>query len=122
MVKLVYIIRRRSDISEQDFHEYWLEKHAPLVRSFAKAIRARKYVQSHTIAPEFSKLAESRGMGEGCDGITEVWWNSLEDLRAGTETPEGQEAGRALREDEARFIDFKRSAIFITEEHLIFDL
>ena len=50
-----------------------------------------------------------------------MWWDSLDDLNAGNATPEGREAGRALMEDEAKFIDFKRSHIFMTEEHTIFD-
>lgn len=122
MVKLVYIVRRRDDISAQDFHKYWLEKHGPLVRSVARTLRARKYIQSHTVAPEIgAQFAQSREMAEGFDGITEVWWDSLENLTAGSATPEGREAGRLLAEDEARFIDLKRSTIFLTEEHTIFD-
>ena len=37
MIKLVYVIRKRADVSEKDFHEYWLKTHGPLVRGFAKA-------------------------------------------------------------------------------------
>ncbi len=122
MVKLVYIVRKRDDVTPQHFHKYWLENHGPLVRSFAKAIRARKYIQSHTIEPALSQgLAESRGMGPAYDGITEVWWDSVEDLTAGTASPEAQAAGRALIEDEAKFIDLKRSFLFLTQEHTIFD-
>jgi hypothetical protein len=42
-------------------------------------------------------------------------------MRAGSSSPEGQEAGRLLLQDESKFIDFERSTIFFTEEHLIFD-
>jgi uncharacterized protein (TIGR02118 family) len=123
VIKLVYIVCRRADVPEADFHKYWLEKHGPLVRSFAKAIHARKYVQSHTMVPieQARRTAQARGMGEPYDGITEVWWNSVEEFSAGSATPEGQAAARALLEDEARFIDLKRSTIFVTEEHTIFD-
>jgi len=122
MIKLVYIVRKRDDVSAQDFHTYWLESHGPLVRSVAKAVRARKYVQSHTVAPEAgAQIAQSRGMGAGYDGITEVWWDSMEDLAAGSGSAQGREAGRRLIQDEAKFIDLKRSFIFLTEEHTIFD-
>ncbi len=122
MIKLVYIVRKRDDVSAKDFHAYWLEKHGPLVRSVAKALRARKYVQSHTIAPEAgAQIAQSRGMSDVYDGITEVWWDSPDELAAGTASAEGREAGRRLIEDEAKFIDLKRSSIFLTEEHPIFD-
>jgi uncharacterized protein (TIGR02118 family) len=122
MIKLVYLVRKRDDISFKDFSAYWLEKHGPLVRSFAKSMRARKYIQSHAVAPEASAaIAQSRGMPPGFDGITEVWWDSLEDMNAGGGSEESQKIGRALIEDESKFIDLKRSHIFMTEEHTIFD-
>jgi len=40
MVKLVYCIRRREDVPEDEFHRYWLDEHGPLVRSVAGAIGA----------------------------------------------------------------------------------
>jgi uncharacterized protein (TIGR02118 family) len=121
MIKLVYIVRKRADISEKDFHEYWLKKHGPLVRGFAKSMRAKKYVQSHTIAEDAGKQIRNTRpkMHETADGITEVWWDTLEDFNSGVAT--GAEAGRALLEDESKFIDFERSSIFLTEEHEIFD-
>jgi hypothetical protein len=122
MIKLVYVIRKRADVSEQHFHEYWLKTHGPLVRGFAKAMHAKKYVQSHTILEEAGKdFRASRKMGEPYDGITEVWWDSLEEMTADPQNAQRLEAGRALLQDESTFIDFARSSIFLTEEHEIFD-
>ncbi|MBI5614652.1 MAG: EthD domain-containing protein [Gammaproteobacteria bacterium] len=123
MIKLVYCLRKRADVSAGDFHRYWLETHGPLVRGFAAAIKARKYIQSHTILPEINALfVESRGLAAPYDGITEVWWDDEAALQAGMASPEGQEAHRRLKEDEATFIDFTASRVFMTREHLIFDL
>ena len=123
MIKLVYIIRKRADISEKDFHEYWLKTHGPLVRGFAKSMRAKKYVQSHTVFEDAGK--QIRGtrpkMKETYDGITEVWWDTIEDFSGGGVVQERAEAARALLEDESKFIDFEHSSIFLTEEHEIFD-
>lgn len=122
MIKLVYVVRKRADISAEEFHDYWLHKHGPLVARVAKAIRAKKYIQSHTVLPEAgASVSQSRKMAEPYDGITEVWWDSAEEMSAGSSTQEGQEAGRTLLQDESKFIDFARSTIFFTEEHLIFD-
>jgi uncharacterized protein (TIGR02118 family) len=122
MFKLVYVIRKRADISEKDFHEYWLKKHGPLVRSFAKSMRAKKYVQSHTVSEDAGKaIRATRKMKETYDGITEVWWDSLEDFSTVADPKDGPQAARALLEDESKFIDFERSSIFFTEEHQIFD-
>jgi len=123
VIKLVYIVRKRADISEKDFHEYWLKTHGPLVRSFAKSIGAKKYVQSHTIHEEAgSQIRSTRPkMKDTCDGVTEVWWDSLEDFTQVADPEEGAKAARALLEDEAKFVDFEHSSIFLAEEHEIFD-
>lgn len=120
MVKLVYVIRRRADLTPAAFRARWLE-HAPLVARCAEALRARRYVQSHALeTPWNAALATSRGASADCDGITEVWWDDLDAFAGSLATPEGQEAARALLADEREFIDLERSAIFLTEEHPIF--
>jgi hypothetical protein len=120
MIKLVYVIRRRADLSPEAFRKRWLE-HAPLVARFAAAMHARRYVQSHAMGgPLNALLADSRGAQPAYDGITEVWWDSAASLSAALATPGGIEASRALLEDERAFIDLAASSLFLTEEHEIF--
>jgi hypothetical protein len=123
MIKLVYCVRRKAEITESEFYRYWLEEHGPLVKSVAHVLRARRYVQSHsTAAGVNASLSEGRGLGDPFDGITEVWWESIDELVAGTATAEGQEAAKRLQIDESHFIDFADSRLFLTEEHEIFDI
>ncbi len=122
MIKLVYVIVRRDGLSAEDFRDYWLNRHGPLVAAQARALKLRKYVQSHPFDdPASEAMRAVRGMRGPADGVTEVWWDSLEDFQSAYSTPEGAESGRILAEDEAKFIDFEKSAVFLTEEHLIFD-
>lgn len=122
MIKLVYVIVRRESLSPEAFREHWLHRHGPLVAAQASALRLRKYVQSHPVDPAASEaMRAARGMRGPVDGVTEVWWDSLEDFQAAYATPEGQAAGRVLADDEASFIDFTRSSVVLTEEHPIFD-
>jgi uncharacterized protein (TIGR02118 family) len=121
MIKLVYCVRRREDVPEDEFHRYWLDEHGPLVRSVADAIGAVRYVQSHTVSPKLNALLrQSRGSAEPYDGITEVWWESPEAIQAGLVAPGSLEAQQRLMEDESKFIDFAHSCAFMTEEHVIF--
>ena len=121
MIKLVYCLRKRYDVDSDRFYRYWLEEHGPLVKSVAGAIRASRYVQSHTILPELNALMiESRGLQAPYDGVTEVWWETMAALERGMSSPAGIEAQAQLIEDEARFIDFRHSRVFMTEEHQIF--
>ncbi|HCD16366.1 MAG: EthD family reductase [Rhizobiales bacterium TMED83] len=122
MLKLVYCIRRRDDISPENFYRYWLQDHAPKVRGVAEAIGAVRYVQSHTCLPEMNAEFESgRGTQPAYDGITEVWFRDEDHMNAAMASPAGEEAGRFLVSDESTFIDFAQSRVFMTREHEIFD-
>ena len=121
MLKFVYVVRRRPDVSPEAFRKYWLESHGPLVRKQAQALRAKRYVQSHTLDIPFNQLAQQiRGTQPPYDGLTELWWDSIEDLIAASHTPEGQQANLALAQDEATFCDLPNCSVFFTEEHTIF--
>jgi uncharacterized protein (TIGR02118 family) len=120
VIKLVFVIQRREDMPPEEFHRYWLEEHGPLARSLVEPLGARRYVQTHTVAPELNaQLAATRGTAAAFDGLAELWWDSLEDLASALTSEKGQEAGRALMEDEAKFIDFAHSSLFLAEEHVI---
>lgn len=121
MLKIVYCIRRKADVPAAEFHRYWLVEHGPKVKARQKALRAVKYVQSHTVEPELNGLLQqSRALLPPYDGITEVWWESGDALRAALATPEGAQAMKELQDDESRFIDFANSRLFMTQEHPIF--
>lgn len=121
MIKLVYCITRKQDVAPEVFYSYWLQHHAPKVAERQKALRAIKYVQSHAVEPELNNLLQqSRGLEPPYHGITEVWWESADDLRAALNTADGAKAMQELLEDESTFIDFAQSRVFITEEHPIF--
>ena len=122
MLKFIYCVRRHPSLSSEAFQKYWLEQHGPLVRKHAQILRARRYVQSHTVATPLNQAAQQpRGTKPAYDGITEIWWDSPEALMAALSTAEGQEANRLLAEDEARFCDLPNCSVFFTEEHTIFD-
>lgn len=121
MIKLVYCLTKRDDVTHEAFIRYWRDKHAKNVSSVQQAIGAVRYVQSHTCEPELNALlAESRSMEAGYDGVTEVWWNSADDMKAAVATSEGERAMQFLIDDESTFIDFSKSRVFMTEEHEIF--
>jgi uncharacterized protein (TIGR02118 family) len=120
-IKIVYCLRRKPEISHQEFQRYWLEEHGPKVIAAGAAIGMKRYVQSHTLPTSLNDaVAASRGGPEPYDGIMEGWWDSEDDVAAALGTPEGQAAARDLLEDEARFIDFTRSPIFFTREHVMY--
>jgi uncharacterized protein (TIGR02118 family) len=121
MIKVVIYVRREPGLDQAEFHRYWLKEHGPLVKSLASTTGALRYVQSHTIAPDRNDaIQRGRGTAPPCDGIAEVWFDSLQALADRFQTDEARAADRAMQQDEARFIDLSASAVFITEESEIF--
>lgn len=121
MVKLVYCVRKKDGISDEEFREYWLRKHGPFVKSYAETLRADRYVQSHTLDTVVNGIIrEERNSAEPYDGITEIWWDSMETVLEVVQSPEYQEVCVALANDENVFVDIQRSSLFFTEEHTIF--
>ena len=121
MIKLVFSLRRRPDMTRDEFQAYWRESHAPLVSRHADTLRIRRYVQTHARASELA-AAQSSARGsepDVYDGEAELWWDSLEDVVAVLSTPAGQQAALELLEDERRFIDLERSPLWIGEENLV---
>ena len=119
MIKLVYCLRRLPHLSREEFQRYWRETHGPLVRSRAQALRIRRDVQVHTLEGSINDaLRQNRGALEAYDGVAELWYESADDLAAAA-SPEGRKAGAELLEDERRFIDLERSALWIAQEHPI---
>jgi uncharacterized protein (TIGR02118 family) len=117
MIKLVYVIRSRDDVPRAEFHRYWREEHAAKVKAVAQAIRATRYVQSHTLqTPLNDAMPASRGMIAAYEGITELWWDSMEDFTAAITSEAGAAAVQMLADDEETFIDIARSTYFLTEE------
>jgi uncharacterized protein (TIGR02118 family) len=121
MIKLVFSLRRRPEMTREDFQAYWRDQHAPLVARHAEALRIRRYVQTHARSSEFA-AAQSAARGsqpDVYDGQAELWWDSLDDVIAAVSTEAGREAAIELLEDERRFIDLERSPLWIGEEHVV---
>lgn len=126
VIKLIYVLRRKPTLSIDEFHAHWLNKHAALVRKFAKQTKILRYTQSHTLLGDALREAmggASDGRAEReiteaeYDGVAELWWRTA-DLGVFA-TPIGQKAVKLWLEDEFNFIDIKRSNLWISREHVI---
>jgi uncharacterized protein (TIGR02118 family) len=120
MIKLTFVARRLPHLSLSEFQLHWRENHGPLVRERAEALRIKRYVQVHRLdSPVNDAMRASRDAGEPYDGVAELWWESIEEMVAATSSAEGRQAGRELLEDERKFIDLQRSALWLGEEYEI---
>lgn len=123
MIKLTFVVRRRSELDPEEFSRYWREQHAPLVARHAEALRIRRYVQTHRVSNDLDgALGEARGTQvEPYDGVAELWWEGFEELQAVLADDAGQRAGAELLEDERRFIDLSASTLWFGTEHVVIE-
>ncbi len=118
MIRLTFPLHRHSTLTRSEFQHYWRETHGPLVAGVARALRVRRYLQSHTVEDTlYDGLRTARaGMHAPFDGIACLWWDSRDEMVAAISSDAGREAGALLLEDEKRFIDLARSPIFVGQE------
>ena len=76
MIVVFSLMRRRDDVSLEEFQRHWLDPHGPLVCKFA---RLRRYSQNHVIAP---------GGALPVDGFAELAYDNDADQEAATGSPE----------------------------------
>ena len=120
MIRLTFCLRRRPDVSEEEFHRYWLDAHGPLTLLQAEALGMRRYVQGHTLHGELNDmLTTQRGTLEPFDGIADVWFDGIDEMLAAASSPDGRLSLKTLLRDEATFIDLARSSVFLMEEHVL---
>ena len=120
MIKLTFALVRLPHLTREQFRDYWLNTHGPLVASVKDVLRIRRYVQLHSFDEAISEgIRASRNAPPQFDGVAQLWYDSLEDLAAVGQDPAAREAGRMLLEDERKFIDLPKSPLWWGEEKVI---
>ena len=77
--KRLGILRKREDMTYQQFREHWLNVHAALCTKLPKM---RRYSVNFVDRERFPKF--------GYDGFSELWFDNEEDLKAAFASPEGK--------------------------------
>ena len=122
MIKLTFALVRLPHLTREQFQDYWLNIHGPLVASVKDALRIRRYVQLHSFDEALSAgIRASRDAPPQFDGLAQLWYDSLEDLAALADDPAARAAGRLLLEDEKTFIALPKSPLWWGEEKVIID-
>lgn len=122
MIKMVVEVWKKPDMTDEAFAQRWLVDHGNLVKKHAKSMGFLRYIQSHKIPSKaIEDFAEGRGWKKAPDGLTEVWWESMDSMNAAMASPEGIAASAELAEDEVKFCDSSKLSAFLAEEQVIFD-
>lgn len=109
MVKAVIFIKRRKDLTREQFKEYWLTQHSKLEKENAEKNWVRKIVASFAIEDE--SLPEPP-----FDGMVELYFDSMEDLKRDVQG----EQRKIMYADEENFCDHsEEQVVVVTEEYLM---
>jgi hypothetical protein len=121
-VKLFFCLRHPPSLSLEQAQLYWRTSHGPTIRGVAGAMRMRRYLQVHRFEDDLEQeLRSSRGTRIApYTGHAEAWFERA-DLAIMGSTPEGRRATQIAVEDEANFIDFANSAIWLAKERVFID-
>lgn len=110
MIKVVRFVKRRKDMTLEEFKEYWLNKHSQLEKMVMEKTRMRKIVAT------FATGQMMGGKEPPFDGMVELYFDSIEDMRAlfASEIP-----GIMLK-DEENFVDLSEPPVrMVTEEYIM---
>lgn len=114
MVKLFAVLRRRRDLTVEQFREHWRERHGPLIAGTPELARHIVRYEQHV-----RHRPDAISGTDDVDGVAEQWFRSIDDFVAFISEPAYAEL---VAPDERRFLDVDRIEFVICEEpHVVID-
>ena len=107
MIKYVVLLRRRSDLTREDFEQHWLGDHRALV---VRLPGLRAYA--------FSPAFDVGDYAASCDGIGELWFDDVESAMAAF----GSEIGQQVRADTGTFAESAKATRFFARDAALWGL
>jgi len=90
VVKLIAFLKRRPDLTYEQFVDHWSRVHGPLVVECLPGLR--RYIQNPVV--------QRPGREWPYDGVSELWFDSYDDFRAAFRSP----SIARVKEDEPKFV------------------
>ncbi len=110
MIKMTILLRRKAEMSHEEFVAYHRNQHAPLFRSLAEVKQhVRRYVQCHATGEALAGLPDNH-----IDGSTELWFDDLAGIAGVFQSPNYIST---IRPDEEKFLDLHACEFLVGTEH-----
>ena len=103
MINAITIIKKKKDLTYQNFQNYWKNEHAAIV---TRSPLVGTYVQSHPIYNDTLTFEDT------IDGIAEIWFDDTNAMRSLAATKEYED----IQDDEKVFIDGNAVRLIIAED------
>lgn len=108
MVKVCELVKRRPDLTVEQFQDYWRTTHGPMV---SRIPGIKRYVQSHPLLGGYRKGPLPY------DGVAEIWVEDKDVLRGFPQ----HEAFQAAKRDEPHFIETSSLIELVVDEYVVID-
>ena len=85
MIKVISLLKRKPEMTHDEFVRYWVDVHAPM-----------GYAVPGVVRYSLSKISGTLGRSDvpdidvDCDGVAEAWFDDLESMRACHASPEAK--------------------------------
>ena len=117
MIRLINCVKRRPDITLEQFRQYWnSNEFESLIKQVVAISGATRYAKSATLVIEANTLVQQRrGTGEPFDGVLEYWWDKAAHIEGLMGKSEAAALIQSMLDYQKRFIDLPHSSVFFTE-------
>ena len=103
MFKLIVLLKKKDDITEEEFTKHWLNIHVPLAKTLPGV---RRYVANIVKKPPNRE--------PDFHGVVELWFDDVESMKKAFASPMGQ----ITQQDSHKFTS-SVSTLFVEERELI---
>ncbi len=121
-VKLVHFLKRRADLTQEQFESEWTGRHALAMQALNhRQPLIRRYAQNRKLAvpaDNFGGSLFAQGDTEGYAGVEEFWFRSLDDMAQLARDPAWRDT---LQTSESHFVDPTESFSMVTTERVVYD-
>ena len=117
MIRYIKCIRKKSDISDEEFRAFWnAPEYEDLSQQLVTLTKPVRYSRNLALKVEATqRLIADREFIDPFDAVIELWWEDASQLMVLYETPEAQQLRQAIVDYENQLIDKSRSTAFFTE-------
>ncbi|SIT55607.1 Ethyl tert-butyl ether degradation EthD [Mesorhizobium prunaredense] len=113
MIKLSLFLTRRPDLSFEEFSDYWMNIHWPLVKTVPEITEnAIRYVQQHNIGAVPGPVTPAP-----FDGVAEAWFP---DMAAVGRVMGSDGWANVVMKDDPNFLDVSKTLVMFSEEKVDF--
>jgi uncharacterized protein (TIGR02118 family) len=111
MVKLFAVLKRKAEMTHEEFVEHWLHRHGPLIANTPSLARHIVRYEQHVRHRPDALSGDLR-----FDGVTVQWFEDMDEFVGFMSEPEYAEQ---VHPDEARFLDMDELVFIVTEEPVV---